>query len=72
MPDVPAKRAACVKAALTAGVGARLRCAAVGSLETTSMTITFEFGNSTVLIHVSPDEEKGVSAPVTVQQLLHG
>ncbi|MFF5895334.1 hypothetical protein ACFY8O_05330 [Streptomyces argenteolus] len=54
------------------GVGARLRRASVNSPETTSTPITFEFGNSTVLIDVSPDEEKGVSAPVSAQRLRDG
>ncbi|MFD6274964.1 hypothetical protein ACFWFI_05235 [Streptomyces sp. NPDC060209] len=44
----------------------------VGSTETTSTSISFVFGNSTALIDVSPDEGKGVSAPVTTQQLLDG
>ncbi|MFJ8976101.1 hypothetical protein [Streptomyces sp. NPDC102282] len=70
--DVPAKRMTCVKAELTEGVEARLRRAAVNSLATESTSIAFEFGNSTVLINVSPDEGKGVSAPVTVEQLLDG
>ncbi|MGW0785824.1 hypothetical protein [Streptomyces sp. NPDC002913] len=70
--NVPQKRMTCVKAELPGGVEARLRRAAVNSLDTESTSIAFEFGNSTVLIDVSPDEEKGVSAPVTVQQLLDG
>ncbi|MFE2058627.1 hypothetical protein [Streptomyces sp. NPDC059446] len=70
--DVPRKRMTCVKAELAEGSEARLRRSAVNSLETTSTSIDFEFGNSTVLIDVSPDEGKGVSAPVTVQQLLDG
>lgn len=70
--DVPEKRMSCVKAELTEGVEARLRRAAVNSLATESTSIAFEFGNSTVLINVSPDEGKGVSAPVTVEQLLDG
>ncbi|MFE5240888.1 MULTISPECIES: hypothetical protein [unclassified Streptomyces] len=70
--NVPQKRLTCVKAELAEGVEARLRRAAVNSMQTTSTSMAFEFGNSTVLISVSPDEGKGVSAPVTVQQLLDG
>lgn len=70
--SVPQKHMTCVQEELTDSVTARLRVAAVNSLKTTSTSIAFEFGNSTVLIGVSPDEGKGVSAPVTTQQLLDG
>ncbi|WP_432102944.1 hypothetical protein [Streptomyces sp. bgisy091] len=70
--DVPAKGMTCEKARLTDAVEARLRRAATGSMDTTSAAIGFRFGNSEVLINVSPDEEKGISAPLTTQRLLEG
>ncbi|MFC9946416.1 hypothetical protein [Streptomyces pratensis] len=70
--SIPAKRLTCEKRQLTETVEASLRVAAVNSPDTTSTSISFDFGNSTALIDVSPDEGKGVSAPVTARQLLDG
>ncbi|CAM5454852.1 hypothetical protein AB0H45_03320 [Streptomyces atroolivaceus] len=63
---MPAKRLTCETARLTEPVGAGLRVSAPLPAAT-FIPIILDFGNSTVLIYVSPDEGKGVSAPATTQ-----
>lgn len=70
--DVPGKGMTCETAELPGGIEAAVRISASGSLATTSTSVTFGYGVSDVRLDISPDEEAGVSAPVSARQLVDG
>ncbi|MFG2561234.1 hypothetical protein [Streptomyces sp. NPDC048496] len=70
----PTKKYRCEKAQLPGGIVARAVTTtgnSKGGKDIVGVSVRFEFGDSTVLLSADGDDSSMVSAPVTVDQLLH-